>query len=175
MSAALLLARRGLGRSRLRLVASVGGVALALSLTLALDAIYAGVANQLTAYIDRSGADVWVAQAGVRNLHMVASWLPESVVGEVRAVDGVASVTPILYSTDTIAASDERGVAYVIGLPAGATVGGPWRLAEGASQVGRGEIIVEGLGGRARWRGAHRGAVRRHRQPAQLGRVRVIR
>jgi putative ABC transport system permease protein len=143
MSAALLLARRGLGRSRLRLVASVGGVALALSLTLALDAIYAGVANQLTAYIDRSGADVWVAQAGVRNLHMVASWLPESVVGEVRAVDGVASVTPVLYSTDTIAASDERGVAYVIGLPAGATVGGPWRLAEGASQVGRGEIIVD--------------------------------
>lgn len=143
MSAALLIARRGLGRSRVRLVASVGGVALALSLTLALDAIYAGVANQLTAYIDRSGADVWVAQAGVRNLHMVASWLPESVVGEVRAVDGVASATPILYSTDTIAASDERGVAYVIGLPAGATVGGPWRLAEGASQVGRGEIIVD--------------------------------
>jgi len=67
MSAALLLARRGLGRSRVRLIASVGGVALALSLTLALDAIYAGVANQLTAYIDRAGADVWVAQSGVRS------------------------------------------------------------------------------------------------------------
>ena len=53
MSATLLLARRNLGRNRVRLVASVGGVALALSLTLALDAIYAGVANQLTTYIDR--------------------------------------------------------------------------------------------------------------------------
>ena len=143
MSAALLLARRGLGRSRVRLIASVGGVALALSLTLALDAIYAGVANQLTAYIDRAGADVWVAQSGVRNLHMVASWLPATVTAEVEAIEGVAEATPILYSTDTIAAGDERSVAYVIGLPAGTTMGGPWQVVEGSAQVGRGEIIVD--------------------------------
>ena len=143
MSAALLLARRGLGRSRVRLAASVGGVALALSLTLSLDAIYAGVANQLTSYIDRAGADVWVAQSGVRNLHMVASWMPEAVTDETRAVDGVAEATPILYSTDTITASAERSVAYVIGLPAGAPMGGPWEVVEGSAQVGRGEIIVD--------------------------------
>src|SRR3990170_7367700 len=104
MNGTWLLARRNLARNRVRLLVSVGGVALALSLTLALDAIYAGVANQLTAYIDRAGADVWVAQTGVRNLHMVASWLPESATAEVRAVDGVAEVTAILYSTDTISA-----------------------------------------------------------------------
>ena len=111
MSATLLLARRNLGRNRFRLVASTGGVALALTLTLALDAIYAGVANQLTTYIDRAGADVWVGQAGVRNLHMVASWLADSVTDEVRAVPGVAGVTSILYSPDTNAAHDERAVA----------------------------------------------------------------
>ena len=143
MSATLLLARRNLGRNRLRLLASVGGVALALTLTLALDAIYAGVANQLTTYIDRAGADVWVSQAGVRNLHMVASWLPASVTDAVRAVPGVAGVTPILYSTDTIAARDERAVAYVIGLPADSAMGGPWSVVEGAGTVGRGEIIVD--------------------------------
>jgi putative ABC transport system permease protein len=143
MSATLLLARRNLGRNRVRLLASVGGVALALTLTLALDAIYAGVANQLTTYVDRSGADVWVSQAGVRNLHMVASWLLASVTDAVRAVPGVAGVTPILYSTDTIAARDERAVAYVIGLPADATMGGPWSVVEGADTVGRGEIIID--------------------------------
>ncbi len=143
MSATLLLARRNLGRNRVRLLASVGGVALALTLTLALDAIYAGVANQLTTYIDRAGADVWVSQAGVRNLHMVASWLPGSVTDAVRAVPGVAGVTPILYSTDTIAARDERAVAYVIGLPADAAIGGPWSVVKGADRVGRGEIIID--------------------------------
>ncbi len=143
MSGTWLLARRNLARNRIRLVVSVGGVALALSLTIALDAIYAGVARQLTTYIDRAGADVWVSQAGVRNLHMVASWLPDSVSEAVRAVDGVAEATPILYSTDTIAAGGERAVAYVIGLPAGAAMGGPWDVVEGSDRVGRDEVIVD--------------------------------
>jgi putative ABC transport system permease protein len=143
MSVTILLARRNLGRNRVRLLASVGGVALALSLTLALDAIYAGVAHQLTTYIDRAGADVWVGQSGVRNLHMVASSLPASIVDDVGAVDGVAAVTPILETTDTISAGDERAVVYVIGLPAGASMGGPWEIVEGSAKVGSGEIIVD--------------------------------
>ena len=143
MSATLLLAKRNLTRNRVRLVASMGGVALALSLTLALDAIYAGVANQLTTYIDRAGADVWVAQSGVRNLHMVASSLPETVVDQVRAVDGVADVTPILEATDTVAAGDQRAVAYVVGLSATASMGGPWDVVEGQGNVGPGEIVVD--------------------------------
>ena len=143
MSATVLLARRNLTRNRVRLIASVGGVALALSLTLALDAIFAGVSNQLTTYVDRAGADVWVAQSGVRNLHMVTSTLPGSVVDEVGAVDGVAAVVPILEATDTINVRDERAVAYVIGLPRNAAMGGPWDVVEGASTVGPGEIIVD--------------------------------
>ena len=143
MSAAWLLARRNLAGSRVRLLVSVGGVALALSLTIALEAIFAGVANQLTTYVDRAGADVWVAQAGVRNLHMVASWLPDSVTDQVRAVDGVAKVTPILYSTDTIAAGNERAVAYVIGLPADAAMGRPWNVVDGSDRPGPGDVIVD--------------------------------
>lgn len=143
MSATLLLARRNLTRHRVRLVASMGGVALALSLTLALDAIYAGVSNQLTTYIERAGADVWVAQRGVRNLHMVASTLPDPVVDAVASVDGVGAVTPILEATDTIAAGDRRAVAYVVGLPAGAQMGGPWDIADGRGDVGAGEIVVD--------------------------------
>jgi putative ABC transport system permease protein len=140
---ALLLARRSLLRNPVRLIASVGGVALALSLTLTLDAIYTGVANGLTTYIDLAGADVWVSQSGVRNLHMVASWLPATDTERVRRVPGVRDVTPILYATDTIAAGGERGVAYVIGLPEGAEVGGPWDIVEGVGRPGPGEIVVD--------------------------------
>lgn len=143
MSATLLLTRRNLTRNRVRLVASMGGVALALSLTLALDAVYAGVANQLTTYIERGGADVWVAQSGVRNLHMVASSLAATVVDEVAAVEGVTAVTPILEATDTVAAGEERAVVYVVGLPEAASMGGPREIVEGRSTVGRGEIIVD--------------------------------
>lgn len=143
MTASLLLARRNLGQNRVRFTASIGGVALALSLVLALDAIFAGVSNQLTAYIDRAGADVWVSQAGVRNLHMVASFMPASVTAEVQAVEGVADATPILEATDSVAAGEERAVVYVVGLPAGATMGGPWEVVEGSSEVQAGEVVVD--------------------------------
>ena len=143
MSAARLLARRNLAGNRVRLLVSAGGVALALLLTLGLDAIFAGVANQLTAYIDHAGADVWVAQAGVRNLHMVASSMPKAVADQVGSVPGVATVTPILEATDTVAAGNERGVAYVIGLPSDAQFGGPWNLAAGRGLPGSGEVVVD--------------------------------
>ncbi len=86
---------------------------------------------------------MWVSQSGVRNLHMVASWLPDNVTDQVRAVDGVADVTPILYSTDTIAAGDERAVAYVIGLPPDAAMGRPWKIVEGSDVPGPGEVVVD--------------------------------
>jgi putative ABC transport system permease protein len=140
---ALLLARRSLGRNRARLLASVGGVALALSLTLALDAIYAGVANGLTAYIDHAGADVWVSQAGVRNLHMVASWLPASVTEQVQGVDGVRDATPVLYTTDSVSAGTERVVAYVMGIPPAAPVGNAWRIVDGTAETGPGTVVVD--------------------------------
>jgi hypothetical protein len=52
------LAFRNLFQSKMRLVISVGGVALALMLILSLDAIMAGIERQVTAYIDGAGADV---------------------------------------------------------------------------------------------------------------------
>ena len=143
MSATWLLARRNLMRSRVRLVVSIGGVALALTLVLALDAIFEEVSRQLTSYIDRSGAQVWVAQSGVRNMHMVASWMPSSVTDQVRTVDGVAEVQPILYTTDSIAARDERGWAYVIGLSPDAAMGGPWDVVEGSGRPGSGEAVID--------------------------------
>lgn len=142
MSATLLLARRNLTRDRVRLVASIGGVALALSLVLALDAIVSGVSSQITSYIDHSGADVFVSQEGVRNLHMAASWLPASVTEQVQSIEGVADVSPVLYVTDAVAAGAQRKIAYVFGLSADATMGGPWGRIEGGATPRPGEVVV---------------------------------
>jgi putative ABC transport system permease protein len=138
-------ALRNLLQNKLRFVISVGGVALALSLILALDAIVTGAEGRLTAYIDHAAADVFVAQSGVRNLHMVSSTLPASVVDEVRAVPGVASVTPIMYVTDTmdVGPKQDRYTVYVIGLPSGATLGGPWRIARGVSIPAEGQAVID--------------------------------
>jgi putative ABC transport system permease protein len=139
----LRLAYRNLFQSKARLAMSVGGVALALMLILALDAIMTGAERQLTAYIDNSEADVWVAQSGVRNLHMVSSWVPSSVTSEVEDVSGVESVTPIMYLTGPVDAGQDQSLAYVIGLPEDAEMGKPWNLEEGEPIPEPGEAIID--------------------------------
>lgn len=139
----LRLAFRNLFQNKVRLVISVGGVALALLLILSLDAILAGVEQQVTAYVDYSGADIFVAQEGVRNMHMAASSLPASMAGRVKTVPGVESVTPILYLTNMIVIGDERNLAYVIGLPHDAMAGGPARVVEGVAIPRVGEAVID--------------------------------
>jgi putative ABC transport system permease protein len=138
----LRLAVRNLFQSQARLVISAGGVALALLLILALDAIFSGVERQITAYIDNSDADVFVSQSGVRNLHMSASSLPASVARRIQAVPGVQEVTSVGYLTNMVVTGEERHLAYVIGLPADAAAGKPWQV-EGAPVPAPGEAVID--------------------------------
>lgn len=137
------LAFRNLFQNKTRLLISVGGVAMALLLILSLDAIFAGVERQVTAYIDNSGADIFVAQRGVRNMHMAASAIPTSVIEEVKSIEGVEDVTPIMYLSNMIGAGSERNLAYIIGIPKGTQIGRVWNLASGRGQPGEGEAIID--------------------------------
>jgi putative ABC transport system permease protein len=139
----LRLALRNLFQSRVRLGASAGGVALALLLILSLDAVVAGMERQLTAYIDGSGADIIVAQGGVRNMHMASSTMNRSVRSRVRALRGVVGVSPIQYATNMITAGEHRHLAYIIGLPRDATMGLPPRVVAGVAFPGRGEAVID--------------------------------
>src|SRR5512139_2715351 len=121
------LAHRNLFQNKIRLLISAGGVALSLLLILSLDAIFSGVEQRVTAYIDHSGADIWISQEDVYNMHMASSSLPDSVAGKVRTIDGVESVTPIMYLTNNVIAGEERNLAYIIGLPENASLGKPWK------------------------------------------------
>jgi putative ABC transport system permease protein len=137
------LAFRNLFQNKVRLMISVGGVALALLLILSLDAIFTGVEQRITVYIDNSGADLFVAQSGVRNLHMASSSLPDSVKRKVKAVSGVASVMPILYLSNNVLVGEERNLAYIIGLPEEAEFGGPWKVSSGHWLPVEGEAIID--------------------------------
>lgn len=132
------------GRGRMTL--SVGGVALALILIIALDAVFLGAERQSTRYIDHAGADIIVSQTGVRTMHMAASTLPAEVVAPVGDIPGIASVTPVLFASDIIAVGDTRASAYIIGLPPDATTGVAPAVASGAAMPGPGGAVIdEGL------------------------------
>lgn len=139
----LLLAFRNLFQNKVRLAASIGGVALSLILVLSLDAIFTGVEAQITAYIRNAGADLFVSQTGVRNMHMASSWLPSAVVSEVDKITGVASATPLLFMTNMVVSGKTRNLAYIVGIPEEAKAGFPWRVTAGKAIPGDGETVID--------------------------------
>ncbi|MEP7335815.1 MAG: ABC transporter permease [Actinomycetota bacterium] len=109
------LARRQLLARKGRTLAGLAGIAVALLLVLALKAILAGMEGRLTGYIDRSGADVIVAQEGVRTMHMTQSVLPLRTATAIAAVAGVARATPIVYVPTMLERGEKRSLVYLIG------------------------------------------------------------
>jgi len=139
----IMLSVHNLFQNKIRLSISIGGVALALSLILSLNAIFAGVEEKITAYINNSGADIFIAQSGVENMHMASSSLPAIVEDEVKTISGVEFVTAINYVPNMVVVGDERNLAYIIGLPPDSKLGGPWKIFKGASQPKAGEAIID--------------------------------
>ena len=138
------LAHRNLFQSRTKALMAMGGVALAFMLIFSLDAVLAGLEGRIAAFIEKTGADVWVAQSGVRNMHMASSAIPRAVVDQVRGIDGVTQAAPLRYLTNVMVKDERQYLAYVIGLPEGATMGTPTRIAAGDALPGPGEVIVDG-------------------------------
>ncbi len=137
------VARRNLFQEKTRLFIATGGVAFALLLILALDGIVAGSLFQVTAYMRNTGADLYLAQSGVRTMHMSVSALPLDAADAVQSVAGVAEVAPILYTTNPVVAGERRSPAYVIGFDPAAKRGGPWRMAAGSANLAPGEAVFD--------------------------------
>lgn len=133
--------RRSLFVERRRALLGVGGVAVTLLMVLLLDGVFAGTMRQITRYIDSSPADVFVAQASVRNMHMAASAVPLEAVETLRGEPGVGWAEPILYESSTLVAGERRALAYLIGYEPGGR-GGPVTLAAG-HEPGSGEIVLD--------------------------------
>ncbi len=124
------------------LLSSVLAVGAALSLVMFFEAVFAGEAEQIVAYVKRAPADVWVMQKGVANMHMSTSYLADWKVAQIRKVPGVESAEPILYLSTVVRAGDKQWYSYVVGLDVPSTVAGPWAMAAGSAEPGAGQVVV---------------------------------
>lgn len=138
------LARRNLVADRHRLAAGVIGVGLAVMLILLLDGLWTGLQAQTTVYTDRTGADLYVLQPGVRDLTAGASTLPMSTLESVRADPGVTWASPVR-STYSILEFHETQVAVsLIGSVPGEP-GGAWSMSEGSVPRASDEVVIGSL------------------------------
>jgi len=142
--------QRFLFAERRRAALTVLGVTAALLLVLVLRGIFAGAIDQVTHYIRTSAAEVFISQDGVKTMHMSASALPPDTAAQIRAVAGVAWVSPIGFASGSVSGPQGRQLSYLIGYDIGSGRGGPTELVTGRTP-GAGEAIVdeqaaEGLG-----------------------------
>jgi putative ABC transport system permease protein len=135
-------ALRSLFADRGGLIASAAGVGLALLLAIVVEGVFAGEAEQIVAYPNLAGADVFAMQEGVANMHMATSFVHEARIADVEALPGVAAVGDILYVNGFLDAAGSEWFAYLVGLRDGASFGGPWAMAEGSGVPKPGDVVL---------------------------------
>jgi putative ABC transport system permease protein len=118
-------------------------MAFAVLLVLLLRGIMDGTVNKSTAYVDHVGADVFVARAGVNNMALAASTMPESSIEAVGSQPGVAGAAGIVRLTVIAQAAGEGKPVVLIGYNPGEPLGGPWKLSEGRGVEGPGDVVLD--------------------------------
>jgi putative ABC transport system permease protein len=139
----LRFAWRNLIHQRLRLVISVGGVALAMLLILVMSGFFAGSEEHAVIYIRNQPAAIWLMQAGVENIHMASSILPADTLERVRATAGVEQAVGVLYVSGVVEMGNTPVPNYIFGIDPDAPFGGPWSLAAGDADLALNEIVID--------------------------------
>ncbi len=136
------VARRNLFSDLVRLAISIGGVAVAILLIIVLLGVYSGSVKQMSAYVDNVDADLWVAQEGSPDMIHSFSVVPEAMVDQLRGFDGVAQVYPLTSRTTLVDIKGQQNSLILVGYEPGGA-GGPWKMVEGRSDPGPGEIVCD--------------------------------
>ncbi len=139
----LLLALKNLIQERTKLFISIGGIAAVLVLILVINGVIAGMEGQITAYIDKSQADIWVMQKGVSNMHMANTRMPLRLRRSIAQLKGVKDVSAILYINGMVKVSNRKFFSYVVGFNPNEAAGGPWRLGAGKKNIKNNEVILD--------------------------------
>jgi len=137
------VARRNLFSDITRLLISVGGVAVAIILIIVLLGIYGGSSDQMSAYINSTAADLWVAQSGSPGMLHSSTIIPASLATELAGVDGVSAVHPLNSRTTLVEKDGIKSSLIVQGFEPADGVGGPWNIAEGRNDPAPGEIVLD--------------------------------
>ncbi len=156
------IARKNLFAERLKLLISIGGVTFSTFLILILLGIYSGLTVQITQFINKAGADVWVTEEGVFDMFHSSSLLSDSLKGQIeRKVEGGKVYRLIVRATEIKVrekgilptkrqrekAKNDAGVVKakvsLIGYDTATGIGGPWKIRAGKDVPGKKEVIID--------------------------------
>lgn len=148
------VAFRNLHADRVRFTVTVTGVAFSVLLICFQLSILKGTREQITTYIDHTGADIWTLQKGVDDF-VATSVVPRESVAAIRELGGVRRAAGIYAIYTLLKVNRVKSRVYVIGYDTESGEGGPWKLGKtlphirNAQSLGPWEVLIdESLAGR---------------------------
>ena len=136
-------ALRTLRSQPVRLLLTVGGVALCIILMLFLLAVYRGAADGSVDYIRRNKADLWVLQRNATNILRGSSLVSAAQGERIAAVQGVGSVSPVLFLLSTVKKGGNVRTIFLTGFEPDSGLGGPPQLVQGRNIRRDDEIVLD--------------------------------
>jgi putative ABC transport system permease protein len=139
---------KSLTAQRAALFGSAAGIAAAFTLVIFFAAIWRGESERIVAYLERTGADVWVMQRGVHNMHMATSFVWDWKADAIARMPEVRRVTPIVYLSAPVDMKGRRSFSYIVGFDPADAHAGPWELGAGRTVKERGEAVIADVAAR---------------------------
>lgn len=136
------IARRILLKQKSKLIITVSGIGFSIMLMLFITGIHEGVKAGVTGYVANSPAQIWLCQKNSTNLLRSSSFLNESIIGDVKNIDGVKNVDRILRIITTAQIHDKPVTLFLFGFRSESRLGSP-KMIEGSSKIKNGEIILD--------------------------------
>lgn len=135
------VARRNIMFDRRRLATGVFGVGAAIALILLLQGLWGGVQQQISTYVERSGAQLFVGDAGTRTTSE-SSVVPFAAVGDIRSLPGVEAADPLYLRSTILTLHGRKVFAGLVGAVPGG-MGGPWKIGEGRLVKANDEAVLD--------------------------------
>ncbi len=127
----------------LRLMLTVGGVALCVVLMLFLLSVYRGVADGSVEYIRRNSVDFWVLQRNATNILRGSSILSTAHGSVLRDVPGIRTASPVLFLLSGVTKDGRIATLFLTGYDLTTGLGGPPALVDGRGVRNDNEIVLD--------------------------------
>jgi len=126
-----------------RFVLTIVGIALCALLMLFLLSIYKGVSKGSVSYVRESGADLWVVQRHSTNILRSSSLIPLSIKPILQKVDGIKSVSPVIFILSSVITAKGPATMYLTGYDIKTGIGGPPAIVAGNRVANDNEIVLD--------------------------------
>jgi len=132
-----------LRKQPLRLVFTIGGIALCVILMLFLFSVYGGVADGSVKYIRENKVDLWVLQRNATNILRGTSFLSTGHGSVLKSIEGVEVAAPVLFVLVTVKKEGKESTVYLTGYDPLTGPGGPPEIVAGRSVRSDDEIVLD--------------------------------